>query len=245
MAAYNTYGWWYGGSLRWREEFHGDLDSSDWKIGGWGLRKGGNVRNQNGMLTLNTGERGTVKAMLDRPGRRYGRWEMRFRSRRYSYGHHNYQVITELVARSDPYKFCGAKNVALEAYRLGRDKMTLYARSRPEHIVRHKVGLKVRNDEWHTAAVEVTPERISWFIDAHVVATETRPEAFDTTWYTVQFKLKAKPGKRMNRSRMQMDWLRSWTLRTPEQRTDEIEAAPQPTAGIYWRACDRDGNQIR
>ena len=41
-------------------------------------------------------------------------------------------------------------------------------------------------------------------------------------------------GKRMNQSRMQMDWLRYWSLRKPNTKSTQ---APAPTLGTYRQGC--------
>ncbi|QYJ02657.1 hypothetical protein KUV85_09920 [Nocardioides panacisoli] len=237
-AAYNTYGWWQHGSLRWREEFHGAL-GSDWKASGAGLRHGGNVRNQNGMLTLNTGDRGTVRATLKRGGAAYGRWETRLRLRRYGNAADNYSVVTELVPEVGRNQWCGARNVALEKYRIRWNAVRTYARTRKDNEFRDKHPLRIGNDEWHTFGVEITPDRITWFIDAHIVGIEERPEAISGTPLTIRFKMQAQNGKQMNRSRMQMDWVRSWNLNgtrgeaSEPNAHDRNEGISTPSAGTY------------
>ena len=89
-------------------------------------------------------------------------------------------------------------------------------------------------DRWHTYAVEVTRERISWFIDAHVVYTENRDDLLSGVPLTVRFTMEAKPDRTMNISRMQMDWVRHWSLEAPN--TLPVDAPPT-TAGVYNKAC--------
>jgi hypothetical protein len=91
IHAGNTWGWYGHGGLIYDETFVGPL-APRWKVEGRG-----NVQNQHGMLTLNTGRRGTVSATLERPGQPYGRWEIRLRQRQYGSGHTPYRVLTELV----------------------------------------------------------------------------------------------------------------------------------------------------
>ena len=94
--------------------------------------------------------------------------------------------------------------------------------------------MNLGNDRWHTFAVEVTRSHISWFVDAHVVSTERRSQALSGVPSTVRFAMVGEPGKRMNVSRMQMDWLRYHTLRKPNRKSI---AAPAPTAGRTHAAC--------
>src|ERR1700755_2997158 len=62
IHAGNTFGWYGHGGLVWREEFVTPLHL--WRVQGPGV-----VRIQHGMLTLNTSNKGTVSATLDKPGR--------------------------------------------------------------------------------------------------------------------------------------------------------------------------------
>ena len=51
---------------------------------------------------------------------------------------------------------------------------------------------------------------------------------------TVRFSMAAQKGQRMNQGRMQMDWLRYFTLRKPNKKSVD---APQTTRAVYKRAC--------
>ena len=81
-------------------------------------------------------------------------------------------------------------------------------------------------DRWHTYAVEVTRDRISWFVDAHVVHTERRPEIWSGVPLVPRFTMEAKDGRTMNVSRMQMDWIRHWSLEAPNDLP--VDAPPDP-----------------
>ncbi len=226
VHAGNTYGW---GKAPVDYRFVGQLKRSQWQVKGPGA-----VRNQHGMLTLNTAKRGTVSATQITKGHATGRWEIRLRSRQYGHGGLNYRVMTELVPAGKRPEYCGAKNIALEAYTPNKTMVSHYIRSRPDHRYFARKGLGLHNDQWHTFAVEVTPRRISWFVDAHVISTERRKDALTGVPFAVRFTMQGVDGKRMNQSRMQMDWLRYWTLRKPDTRST---AAPATTLGTYQEAC--------
>jgi hypothetical protein len=226
IHAGNTYGW---GKAPVDYRFVGPLKHSQWRVKGPGA-----VRNQHGMLTLNTAKRGTVSATQITKGHAVGRWEIRLRSRQYGHGHRNYRVMTELVPAGKRPQYCGAKNIALEAYTPNKTMVSHYIRSRPDHRYFARKGLSLRNDQWHTFAVEVTKRRISWFVDAHVISTEKRKDALTGVPFAVRFTMEGQGRKRMNQSRMQMDWLRYWTLRKPNTKST---AAPRTTRGTYQQAC--------
>ncbi len=225
INAQTTYGW---GKPLWQDDFVGPRKSI-WQVKGPGV-----VQNQVGMLTLNTTKRRSVSATLTGHAYRTGRWEIRLRSRRYATAYEDYRVVTELIPAGQRKQFCGAKNVSLETYRLGRNTARFYLRNRPDIQFTSKRRLNLAADQWHTFAVEVTKTRISWIVDSHVVASERRPEALSGTLFTVRFKMKAVPGQRMNPSRMQMDWLRYFTL---QRRNSKPIVGPQATLGSYGKAC--------
>ena len=227
VHAGNTFGWWQ--SLVWREEFHGTM-AKYWKVEGPGV-----VRHQNGMLTLNTTGSGSVSATLDRDGVTTGRWETRLRSRRLETGGANFRVLTELVPADPDAYHCDAQNIALNKYRIGSGKVRLHIRTLPDNEFRGRVTrMDLGKDEWHTYAVEVRRKRISWFVDAHVIHTERRAAALSGVPLTVRFTMQDVPGRHMNESRMQMDWLRHWSTETPNTKSVD---APRTSRGGHDGAC--------
>jgi hypothetical protein len=224
VHAGNTYGWY---PVARRDEFVGPLQSV------WRKRGHGVVKTRNGMLTL-AARRGSVSATQDLPGHATGRWEIRWKSKQYGTGRTPYTVKTELIPAGDRPQYCGARNIALESYTHGRRKARFYVRNLPDLAFTAGKAGRFGGDRWHTFAVEVTSKHISWFVDAHVIRTERRPEAYSGVPLTVRFSLRAVPGHAMNPTRMQMDWLRYWTLAKPN---DKSIAAPAPTMRTYRRAC--------
>lgn len=225
VNAQTTFGW---GKPLWQDDFVGPRKSL-WKVKGRGV-----VQNQVGMLTLNTAKRRSISATLTGHAYRTGRWEIRLRSRRYATAYENYRVVTELIPAGNRKQHCGAKNISLETHRLGRNKARFYLRNRPDTQFTAKRRLNLGADQWHTFAVEVTKRRISWIVDTHVVASERRAAALSGALFTVRFKMKAEPGARMNPSRMQMDWLRYYTLQRPNTKP---MLGPRATRGTYGKAC--------
>lgn len=227
VHAGNTFGWWQ--SFVWQEKFVGELPRR-WVVEGPGV-----VQNQHGMLTLNTTESGSVSATLDRAGATTGRWEVRLRSRRYGRGGSNFRVLTELVPDTPEAQHCGAQNIALNSYKIGKTTARLHIRTLPSNEFGGSVTeMDLGRDRWHSYAVEVTPTRISWFVDAHVIHTDRRRAALSAVPLTVRFTMQDVPGKTMNVSRMQMDWLRYWSIETPN--TQPIDA-PRTTRTTYDAAC--------
>lgn len=230
VHAGNTFGWYPAAE---RYEFHGADVGPEWK-----LRPGrGNVRHQHGMLTLNSGLRGHVRATLAGAGHDRGRWEMRWRSRRYERDFTDYTIRTALVPVAASERRCGAQEIALQEQLAGARRAGFHVRTLPDNafVARHRPpGLNLERDHWHTFAVEVTPDHVTWFVDSQPIVTERRPEALHGKPLTVQFALEAVPGQRMNRTRMQMDWLRYWPLARSNGRSIDAPPARHTT---YDGAC--------
>lgn len=228
VHAGNTFGWY---PTAWRDEFVGPMKSV-WRRSGTG-----SVRTKNGMLTLNAGRRGRVAATLAMPGHDRGRWEVRWKAKQWGSAYADYTVRTELVPAGSRKQYCGARNIALESYTLAHPRLKFFINNLPDLAFRAAKGptyAGYSGDHWHTFAVEVTPTRISWFVDARVVRSERRPEALSGVPFTVRFSIDAGTDKRRNPARMQLDWLRYWTLAKPN---DKSVAAPQTTLGHYRKAC--------
>ncbi len=242
VNAGSTFGWWSGGGLVYDETFVGELPAERWKVRGRGT-----VVNQNGMLTLNTTSRGTLVATRTAPGSRVGRWEIRLRSRRYETDGTDYRVTTSLVPRRRAQSHCGGQDVTLEDYvtdagadtaagagvRLGTRTLPDRSFAATEPVLAGTTAVPT-DDRWHTYAVEVRHQRVSWFVDAHVVRTETRPEALPGVAMTVRFAMVGVAGADMNRSRMQMDWLRHFDTSAPNRSSTD---APALDAGTDESAC--------
>ena len=147
VNAQTTFGW---GKPLWQDDFVGPRKRI-WRVEGHG-----NVRNQHGMLTLNTSTSGSTSATLKGAGRSTGRWEIRLRSRQYATSASSYKVRTELIPAGSRDQHCGARNVALESYTLGGSRTHFYARTLPGNQFTDFTGLNLGRDRWHTFAVEVT-----------------------------------------------------------------------------------------
>jgi hypothetical protein len=201
----------------------------------WHKTGKGKVGTQNGMITIMSRRQGSIAATMHRKVWDRGRWEIRFRTNTYETAHTDYVASAELIpAGNRPYN-CGARNIALASYRPGGRQVNHYIRTLPNNqFSRTKTRMNLSSGYWHTYAVEVTPRRISWFTDGRVRATERRPAALSGVKLALRLKLTAKPGERMNQSRLQVDTVRYFTLKSPN---DKSIKAPRPTRGTYGRAC--------
>ena len=199
----------------------------------WSVNHAGQVRNQHGMLTLDsTATSGSITATLTGHPRQYGRWEARVRSRQYGTGGTPYHVVWELVPTRDDH--CGARGIVLSDYALGSNLATMHVRNIPNLDYRVARSLPLTGNQFHTYAVEVTPDHVSWFVDTRVMMTERRTPARTGALYNARFRLVGVPGTKMNAGRMQMDWVRYYTLAQPNAKPI---VAPQATLGTYAGAC--------
>lgn len=243
VHAGKDFGWWHLDGLSWREEFEPAApltwrDVPQEPAGPqWVTRGRGVVQHQYGMLTLNSGRRGSLSATLDRAPSTEGRWEVRLRSRAFEdlAGAPDFRVLTELVPADPTAYACGASNIGLESYAAdGSTAAGWHVRSAPDTEFTASLPLELDDQQWHTFAVEVTPRRIVWFVDAHVVRRERRAAAVVPVARTVRFTLQGVPGVRMNRARMQLDWLRHWNRKAPNELSVQ---APRAVVGTYAGAC--------
>lgn len=215
------------GLSAWEDEFIKPL-SKQWRTSHRKL-----VRNQHGMLTLDTTRRsGTVWATVPGHGRRYGRWEARVRSEQNGRGGKGYRVMWELIP-AGPYA-CGAKNLEISSYRFGDSRAKMRIRTPKGASFSASKRRNLRDNVWHTYAVEVTRKRISWFVDTKVIRTERRAAARTGTKFQMRFRMAAVRGKRMNPARMQMDWVRYYTLERPNAKSVD---APRTKRGSFDADC--------
>jgi hypothetical protein len=196
------------GLSAWEDEFILPLSDS------WAVSDESLVRNQNGMLTLEgTESSGEVTATVDTHARRYGRWEARVRSNVEDDGGTPYRVVWELIHGRHGGE-CG-DGITLATYSVGDDAADMDIRGLSGKAFTDEVDVDLEQYAWHTYAVEVTRDHISWFADTKVLMTERRPEALSGRRLRMRFRLEPVAGARMDFTRMQMDWARYYTLDRP------------------------------
>jgi len=228
LASYPTnagkiYRW---GNAQWSDDFIGPVKKM------WAQNKPGLIDDQHGMLTLNgTGHSGTVAATLTGHGRTVGRWEARVRAEQYSRGHTPFKVVWELIPTGAYH--CGARSIVLASYPLGGSRAHMAVHNgRSQFTAAKKRDLSA--GPFHTYAVEVTKSHVSWFVDTHVIRTERRPQALSGAELKVRFRLVAQGGHRMDPGRMQMDWVRYYSLQRKNARSID---APAMQRSSYAAAC--------
>ena len=226
FAAYE-FGWY---PIEFVDHFEpGDPLHNQWEVSGQG-----SVHPQNGMLTIVSSGNHSIGATLRGETHDRGRWEIRLRGRRYETADTDFTVAAELIPAGDRNYDCGARNIALASFRPTASRARFYVHNLPDQSFGKSRKMKLRNDYWHTYGVEVTPKRISWFVDGEVRATERRTEALSGVPFDFRLQLQAVPGETMNDSRLQVDTVRYFTLKSAN---DLSVRAPRPTASTYDDAC--------
>ena len=175
------------GNAQWHDDFVGGLKSM------WSVNRKSQVRNQNGMLTIEApATSNDVVATVSGHGRQYGRWEARVRGRNYGTSGTTYHAVWELSPTTGYH--CGARNIVLSDYPLGTNRSTMHVRNLPNRDFTVSKALPLSANQFHTYAIEVTPDHISWFVDTRVIRTERRSTARTGATYDARFRLVAQPG---------------------------------------------------
>lgn len=227
------------GLSQWHYGFTETRLGSDWKVAsstgtdGTGLFRPGQVNLQHGMLTIN-GTAGAVSGSAELLGhaRVAGRWETRLRSNQYSTAGHRYRVVAALVPSAGRPGHCGAQDIDFAKFTIGSSRANVDIHNLPDVLDHY--GKNLDPTQWHDYAVEVTSTHISWFVDGQVVTTDRRPDALSGVPLSVGFRLEATGGSGMNPGRMQMDWIRYYTM---ARGVTTGLPAPQPYRSRYADAC--------
>jgi hypothetical protein len=188
------------------------------------------------MLTIQAGEASdTVEVWPDDTGAAAtnGRWEARIRAYERADTGTQYRFTWELVPVSGDDS-CGADRIVLGSYVPGAKRVRGSVNTLPDSSFRYSRLRDLRSRAWHTYAVEVTPDHISWFVDTKVMRTETRPAALAGVKYRPQLVMQAVPGAVMRPSWFQADWVRYYTLKRPNAKSI---AAPQMRLTSYAGVC--------
>jgi hypothetical protein len=87
---------------------------------------------------------------------------------------------------------------------------------------------------FHTYAIEITKDHISWFVDTKVIRTERREDALRGIEYRPRFRLQGAKGEKHRTTWMQMDWVRHYDLSRPNAKSIK---APRMKKGVYKDPC--------
>ena len=219
-------------------------ESHDWEygepLGAWREygTGSGRVAPAYAMLTVESGpgyygadDLGTTRATLAGRGRAYGRWEIRMRAPHWQEGP-DYRVLAELVPASTRPGACSPHTVTFADFTGYGSTVDLGVRNGERAWAHTERGVVTSRDHWHTYAVEVRPDRITWFVDATVTATLRSRAAVSGLPLVPRLSLVAPDDTtQMRHTRIGTDWLRSWGLERKGSAAAGQRRAPQPKAG--------------
>ena len=216
------------GKPKWGDEF---------EVGGlrhdWVQSKEGRVKTQSGMLTvMGTGKQDRITASANSVKARYGRWEARVRIRETNHDGRRYRAYWELIPTKD-FK-CGAKSIVLASYRSQDRRVTGAVRVPEKTQYSYSKRLALHQGWFHTYAIEITKDHISWFVDTKVIHTERREDALRGIEYRPRFRLQGAKGEKHRTTWMQMDWVRHYDLSRPNAKSIK---APRMKKGVYKAPC--------
>jgi hypothetical protein len=219
------------GVEEWRREFE------DRRIakaeGTWSSTPSTAIEQREGMLTIHAYPDDTlVTVTAGDQAAEYGRWESRVRAVEEERGGIPFTFEWELTPSGD--SACDAEGITLAQYTPGTPRARGEVRKAPNTTFQFSRKLDLRSRAWHTYAVEVTPDHISWFVDTQVVRTERRPEALSAVELRPQFQIIGQAGQQMRTSRMQMDWVRYYDLERPNAKSIDARRMKQ---GEFAPAC--------
>ena len=216
------------GKPKWGDEF---------EVGGlrrdWVQSKEGRVKTQSGMLTvMGTGKQDRITASANSVKARYGRWEARVRIRETNHDGRRYRAYWELIPTKDFQ--CGAKSIVLASYRSQDRRVTGAVRVPEKTQYSYSKRLALHQGWFHTYAIEITKDHISWFVDTKVIHTERREDALRGIEYRPRFRLQGAKGEKHRTTWMQMDWVRHYDLSRPNAKSIK---APRMKKGVYKAPC--------
>lgn len=252
IHAGSTYAWWTSKVIRHEFETTGEqLSGEDNPVPGPFSYTGtpDNWAKKYGTLQIEQST-GDLVADWNQP-RRYGRWEVRFRSktgttsRRVPDGLPAYQVKLELVPTGAAQR-CAPASVVMASYdqngsgtatvglhRPGLHRAATVTPAGPLYDVDTWNGTQdVHVGAWRVWAVEVTRTSVSWFLDGRIVNRLPITNAMRGQRLHLRLSLLATPGAaQMDPTVVQADWFRYYPLgRTTKKKrlVRQLKRAPQP-----------------
>ncbi|WP_246861481.1 hypothetical protein [Nocardioides sp. SYSU D00065] len=201
----------------------------------------GRVMLRNGAMQLSSnsegagraGSLGSLSATLGGNAQSHGRWETRLMPMVFRGGTTDYVVRAELVPVADVATGCEARAITLYEARPQADGITIGARSSSGAAWQRTLpDVRVRN-AFHALAVEVTPKRLTWFLDGRPIGRVTDPAAISGEPLTVRLSMQASGTEPMKTTRTLVDWVRAY----PSGTGRPTRGGPRLTAGTHAVTC--------
>ena len=173
---------------------------------------------------------GSTWITLNGNPRRFGRWETRVLPTGWGEGSSEMRVLVELVPSGAAEARCSTAGIVLADYTPSSSRMTFGARSTQQWT--RSVSTGPNNMVAHALAVEVSKERITWFIDGRPVGSLEDKAALPASALTMRVSLVGDQSGTNTRGKLGVDWVRGWNLKHGKQvrRKAAFVAAPNPVA---------------
>lgn len=226
-----AYSW---GTPGWSDEFAGTAIGPDWAVydspghAGNGLRAPSQVSVADGVMTqTGTADARSAGMLLQGHDERTGRWEFRMRATQRDVGGTPYHLVLALLPVGVAYD-SGERDLDLAEADLDEDVVHLFVHHPRRKQAYDEVALDMT--AWHTYAVEVAGDHLTWFVDGLPQATVRKRAALPTTPLAVNVQLDAYAPSGLNPGQLQLDWVRYYPL--PAVGVG-VPAAPEPPIGDY------------
>lgn len=155
--------------------------------------------------------RGSQWVTLQNGARKFGRWEVRVRTKSSDTTRKDFRTLLELVPAKNPD--CAGKTITMGNFAAHARKMKFGVKSMRASKKWQKVR-KVGDIEnvSLTVAVEVTKRHISWFVNGKVIGTVKRKAAVPRVPLTMRLTQQGRGQEEMNRTQAIFDWMRGFDL---------------------------------
>lgn len=194
----------------------------------------------NGALQMDVGSStaygplGNTVAHLSGNAQPYGRWETRVQPMGFGAPGTGFALHVQLVPADSAKARCG--NQAITVFRVspGAPEPQIGALSSSGGSWTRQVPGVTANNAFHAYAVEVTPKKITWFVDGKVVGKVSDPEAISGEPLTVRVSTEAVATQsRVQGARTLVDWVRAWPTGTGSKTRGGVSL----TRGTHSTAC--------
>lgn len=228
------------GAPKWADEFSGStLDPGDDRDPGWavynspghagnGLRRPSQVSVSGGVMRQ-VGTRNALSAgmLLKGHDERRGRWEFRMRALQTDVGGRPYHAVVALLPVGVPYN-SGERDIDIAEADVNEPGAWLFVHHPPFRQAYMRANLNLA--AWHTYAVEIANDHLTWFVDGVPKATIRNRAALPTTPMAMNVQLDPFVPSGLNPAQLQVDYVRFYPLPAGTVPTPN---APEPPDGAY------------
>lgn len=158
---------------------------------------------------------GSTWITLNGNPRRFGRWETRVLPTSWGTGTSQMRVLVELIPSSAAEQRCSVNAIVLADYTPLDSRVGFGARSSQLWTQSSQTGSN--NMVARAFAVEVSSQRITWFIDGRPVGTLEDSSALPTGPLTMRVSLVGDQSGTNVRAKLGVDWVRGWSLKHGKQ----------------------------